>query len=88
MTRQQDLEGEGLEHNFNLVKDRFGRTVHVRELNVGAYPYQKLMDMLVGMDYAGWILLECRTKPDDRVAALLEQRAVWQEMVVRAQAKK
>ncbi len=35
-----DLEGEGLEHNFNLVKDRFGATVHVRELNIGDYPYR------------------------------------------------
>ncbi|MFW5760686.1 MAG: TIM barrel protein, partial [Cyclobacteriaceae bacterium] len=37
---QQDLEGEGLVHNFNLVKNHFGNTVHVREFNVGDYPYQ------------------------------------------------
>jgi sugar phosphate isomerase/epimerase len=34
----QDLEGRGLEYNFNLVKDRFGDTVHVWDLNVGRYP--------------------------------------------------
>ena len=33
-----DLQGEGLDHNFDLVKDRFGATVHVRELNLGDYP--------------------------------------------------
>jgi sugar phosphate isomerase/epimerase len=84
---EQDLDGGGLEYNFNLVKDRFGDICHVRELNVGDYPYQQLMDLFVGIDYKGWILLECRTNPDDKVAALNEQREVWQEMVVNAQSK-
>jgi sugar phosphate isomerase/epimerase len=83
----QDLEGEGLEHNFNLVKDRFGTTAHVRELNVGDYPYQQLMDLLVKMDYDGWILLECRTDPEDKVAAIVEQRKVFEQMIAKAQAK-
>jgi sugar phosphate isomerase/epimerase len=81
----QDLKGDGLKHNFNLVKDRFGDTAHVRELNVGSYPYQELIDLFVGMDYDGWILLECRTNPKDRVAALNEQREVFQKMVAKAQ---
>jgi len=80
----QDLDGEGLVHNFNLVKDRFGATAHVRELNLDDYPYQQLMDLFVKMDYDGWILLECRTSPDDRVAALVEQRKVWEDMVAMA----
>lgn len=80
----QDLEGEGLEHNFNLVKDRFGATCHVRELNVGDYPYQDLIRLLVKMDYAGWVLLECRTKQKDRIAALIEQREVFETMVAKA----
>ncbi len=84
----QDLEGEGLEYNFNLVKDRFGDTVHVRELNVGNYPYQELMNLFVAMDYKGWILLEARTKPGDRVAALAEQREVFEKMVAKAKASK
>ena len=83
----QDLMGEGLEYNFNLVKDKFGDTCHVRELNVGSYPYQQLMDLFVGIDYDGWILLECRTDPDDKVAALKEQKDVWQKMIANAQAK-
>ncbi len=81
-----DLDGEGLEYNFNLVKDRFADTVHVRELNVGKYPYQELMNLFVGMNYDGWILLECRTNPKDRVAALAEQREVFEKMVANAQA--
>jgi len=82
----QDLEGEGLEYNFNLVKDRFGDTVHVRELNLGDYPYQDLMNLFVKMDYKGWILLEARTKQKDRVKALAEQRHVFGDMVAKARA--
>ncbi|MBN1480559.1 sugar phosphate isomerase/epimerase [candidate division KSB1 bacterium] len=83
----QDLVDTGLEYNFNMLKKWFGSTVHVRELNIGDYPYQQLMDLFVGMDYAGWILLEARTNPDDRVAALKEQRQLFAEMIKNAQAK-
>jgi sugar phosphate isomerase/epimerase len=76
-----DLEGEGLEHNFNLVKDRFGDIVHIRELNVGDYPYPQLMNLFLKMNYAGWILLEARTNPQDKVAALIEQRKIFESMV-------
>lgn len=81
----QDLNGKGLQYNFNLVKDRFGDICHVRELNLGDYPYQELMNLFVDMDYNGWILLECRTDPADKVAALKEQKAVWEEMIRKAQ---
>ncbi len=82
----QDLQGEGLEHNFHLVKDRLADTVHIRELNIGNYPYQKLMNLFVEMDYKGWILLEARTKPKDRVKALEQQRKVWVGMIKKAKA--
>jgi len=82
----QDLKEPGLEHNFNLVKDRFSTIVHAREFNVGDYPYQQLMDLFVAMNYRGWILLEARTKPKDRIAALIEQKQVFTEMVAKAQA--
>ena len=81
----QDLEGQGLEYNFNLVKDRFADTVHVRELNIGSYPYQDLMNLFAAMDYVGWILLEARTKQEDRIKALAEQREVFEDMVAKAQ---
>lgn len=76
-----DLDGKGLEYNFNLVKDRFGDIVHVRELNVGDYPYAQLMKLFLGMDYKGWILLEARTGPADKVQAMIEQRKVFEEMI-------
>ena len=85
-SNSQDLEGAGLEHNFHLVRPRFADTVHVRELNIGDYPYQGLINLFVATDYDGWILLEARTKPKDRVKALAEQREVFAQMVETAQA--
>jgi sugar phosphate isomerase/epimerase len=76
----QDLIGDGLVKNFNLVKNRQGDTVHVREFNVGNYPYQELMNLFMEMDYSGWILLECRTEPTDRVKALTEQHEIFDKM--------
>jgi len=83
----QDLEGEGLKYNFNLVRNRLAQTVHVREMNVGNYPYQELMDLFVGADYDGWILLEGRVIPDDRVQGLIEQKKIWAQMVAKAKGR-
>ncbi len=80
-SNDEDLIGQGLEYNFNLVKDRQGDTVHVRELNVGKYPYQQLMDLFVKMNYDGWIMLECRTEPVDRVKAMIEQKEIFDAMI-------
>jgi len=85
-SNDQDLSGEGLVHNFNLVKDRFGATVHVRELNVGEYPYAELMQLFLKMDYRGWILLEARANPKDKVTALIEQRKVFEQLTGQADA--
>jgi len=81
-----DLQGAGLEANFNMVKDRLGDTVHVRELNIGSYPYQQLFNLFTGVNYNGWILLEARTNPSDKVAAMKEQAAVFKQMVQKAKA--
>ncbi len=77
----EDLIGQGLEYNFNLVKDRFADIVHVRELDSDDYPYAQLMDLFKKMKYDGWILLECRTDPDDKVAALKEQKRIFDSLV-------
>lgn len=83
-SNRQDLEGDGLAANFAMVKDRFGATAHVRELNIGDYPYAELVKLFVDAEYRGWILLEARTSPADRVAALIEQRKVFEGMVAKA----
>ena len=80
----QDLNGLGLEGNFNLLKDRFGAVTHVRELDDPSYPYADLIRLFVKMDYRGWIMLEGRTDPADKVAAMIQQRKIFEGMVEKA----
>jgi Xylose isomerase-like TIM barrel. len=80
---EQDLLPPGLESNFGSVKKWFGDTVHVRELNVGDYPYQQLFDLFNDMHYNGWILLEARTDPADKITAMKEQKAIFDKMVAK-----
>lgn len=77
----EDLQGDGLEANFRRVQGRFGDTVHVRELNEGDYPYDKLMKLFKDIHYKGWILLEARTNPPDKIAAMTEQRKVFDRLI-------
>jgi sugar phosphate isomerase/epimerase len=77
---EQDLLPPGLEYNFGLVGKWIGDTVHVRELNDNSYPYHKLFDLLSGIHYSGWILLEGRTEPSDRLAAMKEQLSIFRSM--------
>jgi sugar phosphate isomerase/epimerase len=78
---EEDLLSPGLEANFHSVKKWFGDTVHVREFNVGNYPYPDLFRLFKKMDYEGWILLEARTKPADRIEALREQLELFNALV-------
>ncbi len=79
-SNSEDLKGDGLKHNFDLVKDRFGATVHVRELTINDYPYDDLFRLFKEAKYTGWILLEARTEPKDKIAALIEQRQVFEKL--------
>jgi hydroxypyruvate isomerase len=83
----QDLLPPGLEGNFNMVRKWFGDTIHVRELNLNDYPYQQLFNLLQATKYSGWVLLEGRTEPKDRIAAMKEQLEVFNQMVEKARNK-
>ncbi len=86
-SNNSDQEPPGLEHNFNLVKDRLGYTTHVRELDTPGYAWQDLITLLVKARYKGWCLLEAGSKlPEDRVAAIKRQRELFERMVKRATA--
>lgn len=80
-SNEEDLLEPGLTANFHSVKKWFGDTVHVRELNSGTYPYADLFGLFTQMDYSGWILLEARTEPADRIAAMKEQLAYFNTLV-------
>jgi hydroxypyruvate isomerase len=83
---EQDLLPPGLEGNFNMLKKWFGDTVHIRELNESNYPYQQLFNLFTGINYDGWILLEARTEPADKIAAMKEQLSLFNKMI--SQSKK
>ena len=80
----EDLLPPGLEQNFHALSKWFGDTVHVREFNVGDYPYADLFKLFSGMNYDGWILLEARTKPTDRIVALREQLEIFKSLVAQS----
>jgi hypothetical protein len=80
----KDAEGEGFEHNFNLVRDYLGDTLHLHNLKNTEFPYQLQMDLLVKMGWTGWQLLEVSDKVPDRLAALIEQREIWDRMLAKS----
>ena len=77
----QDLEGAGIDRNFALVQGRLGKTVHVRKLDGREYPIKRLIQLLAGQRYNGWILLEAVEEVRDRVAALARQRTIFDTLV-------
>jgi len=78
---KRDAAGEGFEHNFNLVKDFLGDTLHLHNLKDSEFPFQLQMDLLVKMGWKGWQLLEVSDKVPDRVQALIEQRQIWDRLL-------
>jgi sugar phosphate isomerase/epimerase len=80
----EDLAGDGLEANFAMVKDRLGYTTHVRELDDKDYPYARLFKLMTAAKYQGWILLEARTDPKDKVAAMIAQRKIFESLLATA----
>lgn len=74
-----DLEGDGFEHNLNLVKDRIG-TVHIHDLRKENYPWEKLFTSLKRDGFVGWTLLEEGGIPTDITGAMKEVRTRWEQL--------
>jgi sugar phosphate isomerase/epimerase len=70
-----DLDGEGFDHNFNLVKDKIF-TVHMRDLHLEDYPFRRLLTRLNEINYHGYCLAEI---PDskDPVRLMKYYRSLW-----------
>lgn len=79
-----DLKGGGLKHNFQLVSQRFGATSHIHVLDSPSYPFAELLELYVGIDYEGWLLLEEGTVPADPAAALAEQKELFDKTLAAA----
>lgn len=80
----RDMKGEGLEHNFNLVKAWLGHTIHVHDFKDKGFDHQLVVNLLVRGNYKGWLLIENSSKAEDRTAALIEQREVFERMLANA----
>jgi hypothetical protein len=78
-----DLLQAGLEANFRMVQQWIGDTVHVRGFNISDYPYQQLLNLLAGIKYKGWILIEASTESADKIAAMKEQLSLFNQMVAK-----
>lgn len=74
-----DLSGDGLEHNFNLVKDRLGATTHIHDL-ISNYPWRQFFGLLKQVNYQGWTLLEEGNPPVEPIRVMKYYRLLWETM--------
>lgn len=74
-SNQSDLEGQGFDYNFNLVKDKIF-TVHMRDLYLEEYPFRRLMTRLNEIGFAGYCLAEIPASTDP-VRVMKYYRALW-----------
>jgi sugar phosphate isomerase/epimerase len=70
-----DLDGEGFDYNFNLVKDKIF-SVHMRDLYLEDYPFRRLMTRLNEIGFAGFCLAEIPASADP-VRLMKYYRALW-----------
>jgi sugar phosphate isomerase/epimerase len=70
-----DLDGEGWDHNFNLLKDKIF-SVHMPDLFQEAYPFRKLLNGLNEMHFQGFCLAEAPASTDP-VRVMKYFRALW-----------
>lgn len=62
-SNQSDLSGDGLEANFNLVRDKI-RFVHMRDLFREEYPWRKMLRLLRESGYGGYCCAEIPESSD------------------------
>ena len=74
-SNQTDLEGEGFDHNFDLLKERI-RSVHLRDLFLEEYPFRRLLARLNQTGFTGFCLAEIPASADP-VRVMKYFRALW-----------
>ncbi len=75
-----DLDGDGLVANFKHVQQYLG-TIHIHDLRTTTYPWQQLFTLLREANFQGWTLMEEGAVPQDIVAAMQENRVIWNQFV-------
>ncbi len=74
-SNQTDLDGDGFDHNFKLVKDKI-LSVHLRDLFLEEYPFRKLFTRLNEAGFTGYCLAEIPPSTDP-VRVMKYFRALW-----------
>jgi sugar phosphate isomerase/epimerase len=74
-SNQTDLDGEGWDKNFDLLKDRIN-AVHMRDLYLEEYPWRKLLTRLNETKFSGFCLAEIGASADP-VRVMRYYRALW-----------
>ena len=74
-SNQSDLDGEGWDHNFDLLKDKIF-SVHMRDLYEEEYPFRKLLRRLDEIKFSGFCLAEIPASADP-VRVMKYYRALW-----------
>jgi sugar phosphate isomerase/epimerase len=74
-----DLSGDGLEHNFNLVRKHLGATTHIHDL-ISDYPWKQFFALLKGAKYTGWTLVEEGAPTADPIRVMKYYRLLWERM--------
>jgi len=74
-SNQTDLEGQGFDANFQMVKDRIF-TVHLRDLFLEEYPFRRLFQSLMRSGFTGYCLAEIPPSTDP-VRVMKYFRGLW-----------
>jgi len=74
-SNQSDLDGEGFERNFDLVKNKIF-TVHMRDLYLDEYPFRRLLRRLNESGFRGYCLAEI-PESTDPLRVMKYFRSLW-----------
>ena len=74
-SNQSDLDGEGFDHNFNLLKNKIF-SVHMRDLYLDEYPFRKLLTGLNESGFSGYCLAEI-PESKDPLRVMKYFRSLW-----------
>jgi sugar phosphate isomerase/epimerase len=74
-SNQTDLDGEGFDHNFDLLKNKIF-TVHMRDLFLDEYPFRKLLTRLNQINFSGYCLAEI-PESTDPLRVMKYYRSLW-----------
>jgi sugar phosphate isomerase/epimerase len=74
-SNQTDLDGEGFDHNFDLLKKKIF-SVHMRDLYLDEYPFRRLLTGLNNVGFSGYCLAEI-PESSDPLRVMRYFRSLW-----------